>query len=177
METRQQAGARAARAGMPFDVALRAFEQGPPHGKVATGRVLASHSVDGVDHPYLVLVPDNYDPDRAYPVRFYLHGGVSRAEIPPNGGWWRNTERLKRDDVIAVIPASWGASTWWRESQLRSLRGISRYRTLAHLLRSACLQGTLFPLNASWTSIPIARGGRRRTRGRCNPEAELPATN
>ncbi len=121
---RQQAGDRAARSGMRFDVALRAFEQGPPHGKVPTGRVLASHEVDGIDHPYVLLVPDTYNPNTAYAVRFYLHGGVSRAEIPPNGGWWRDTDRLSRDDVIAVIPASWSASTWWRESQLRSLRGI-----------------------------------------------------
>jgi len=121
---RQQAGDRAARAGLRFDDALREFEEGPPRRQVATGRVLASHDVDGVDHPYLVLVPDDYDPDTAYPVRFYLHGGVSRAAIPPDGGWWRNEDRLRRNDVIAVIPASWDASTWWQVSQLRSLRGI-----------------------------------------------------
>jgi len=121
---RQAAGARAAGAELGFDNALRAFEQGPPDGHVATGRILASHEIDGVDHPYLVFVPSNYDLNTAYPVRFYLHGGVSRASIPANGDWWRDTDRLRRDDVITVIPASWGASTWWQESQLRSLRGI-----------------------------------------------------
>jgi len=121
---RQQAGDRVARVGLRFDDALRAFESGPPRGEAATGRVLLSHVVDGVNHPYLLVVPDNYDPTTAYPVRFYLHGGVSRTSIPANGGWWRNTDRLRRDDVIAVIPASWGASTWWQESQLSSLRGI-----------------------------------------------------
>ncbi len=121
---RQQAAIRVARDGLRFDAALREFEQGPPGERVATGRVLASHEVDGIDHPYIVLVPDNYDASTSYPVRFYLHGGVSRATIPEDGGWWRNTDRLRSDDVITVIPASWGASTWWQESQLRSLRGI-----------------------------------------------------
>ena len=121
---RQQAGARIARTGLDFAVALRAFEEGPPRHQVGTGRILSSHKIDGVEHPYLVLVPDNYDPATAYPVRFYLHGGVSRAAIPPNGGWWRDTDRLRSDDVIAVIPASWGASMWWQELQLRNLREI-----------------------------------------------------
>jgi predicted esterase len=121
---RRDAGARAAATGATFEAALAALARGPQRAPARSGRIVRQHDVDGVEHPYLLLVPDNYDPARAYPVRFYLHGGVSRGDIPANGGWWRDTDRLRDDDSIAVIPASWGASMWWQRSQLANVNGI-----------------------------------------------------
>ena len=44
---------------------------------------------DGTRFPYVFLIPENYDSARSYPVEFMLHGGVSRPEWEPGGGWWR----------------------------------------------------------------------------------------
>lgn len=108
-----------------FEQLYAALEAGPRYARqVPTGRVLQSHRIDGVEHPYLVLVPRGYDPERRYPARIYLHGGVARRELPANGGWWRDPDRLASEDHIAVFPASWADSTWWQESQLASLAGI-----------------------------------------------------
>ena len=51
---------------------------------VPTGRQLLTRpNRDGVEHPYVVHVPDSYDPATPYQVRVYLHGGVMR---PKRGG-------------------------------------------------------------------------------------------
>ncbi|NKB86803.1 MAG: hypothetical protein GKS06_01085 [Acidobacteria bacterium] len=121
---RKDVAKRIAAATHDFDRVLAEFERGPRLGDAPTGKLLRNHDIDGVRHPYMLLVPDSYDPERTYPVRVYLHGGVSRADIPARGGWWRNPDRVADDDAIAVIPAGWGRSMWWQRSQLRNMRAI-----------------------------------------------------
>ncbi len=91
---------------------------------VPRGRhVLTRANADGVEHRYVLYVPDSYDPARRYPVRVYLHGGVSqprRAE----GDWWSNAERYVRTDSLIVFPESWAESVWWQSSQVENLTGI-----------------------------------------------------
>ena len=54
---------------------------------VPTGRqVLSRRNRDGVEHGYVLHVPDDYDPATRYPVRVYLHGGVMRPQRD-DGGW------------------------------------------------------------------------------------------
>ena len=108
-----------------FDEIFAALEAGPRYrSQVALGRVQGSHRVGGLEHPYLVLVPDGYDPESRYPARVYLHGGVARRELPTNGDWWRDPDRLASDYHIAVFPAAWDESKWWQESQLAALAGV-----------------------------------------------------
>jgi predicted esterase len=57
-------------------------------------------------------------------VAFYLHGGVSRPDPGPGGGWWRNYDVVTGHDRIAVFPLSWNESLWWQASQVENLRGI-----------------------------------------------------
>ena len=91
---------------------------------VPTGRhVLARQNRDGLEHGYVVRVPESYDPAVRYPVIVYLHGGVSRPKRE-DGTWWRREERLARDDAIVVAPASWNESLWWQESQIENLAGV-----------------------------------------------------
>ena len=91
---------------------------------VATGRqVLTRTNRDGVEHPYVVRVPDSYDPAMRYPLVVYLHGGVSRPKRD-DGSWWRREERLARDDAIVVAPLSWSESLWWESSQVENLLGV-----------------------------------------------------
>ncbi len=96
----------------------------PYTGDAPTGRLLlARENRDGLEHEYVVRVPESYDPAVRYPVIVYLHGGVSRPKRE-DGTWWRREERLARDDAIVVAPASWNESLWWQESQIENLAGV-----------------------------------------------------
>ena len=91
---------------------------------VPTGRLLLSRTNrDGMEHEYVVLIPDDYDPVTRYPVRVYLHGGVSRPKRE-NGEFWRNEARITRNDAVVVIPSGWSESLWWQDSQIENLNGI-----------------------------------------------------
>jgi poly(3-hydroxybutyrate) depolymerase len=112
--------------GESFAQAYARLRSGPAHAAdVPTGRIERTRSnADGLVHRYVLVVPDDYDPARRYPVAFYLHGGVSRPDPGPGGGWWRNYDRVTGHDRIAVLPLSWPESFWWQASQVENLRGI-----------------------------------------------------
>ncbi len=86
-------------------------------------QLLARANTDGVTFRYEAYIPENYDPTRRYPVRMYLHGGVSRPrrDEPP---FWRNAEPYLRDDTIVVFPESWGEAMWWQANQIENLGGM-----------------------------------------------------
>ena len=91
---------------------------------VPTGRQLITRSnADGTEHDYVVMVPEDYDPSVRYPVRMYLHGGVSRPKRE-NGQFWRTEDRITREDAIVVTPSGWAESLWWQESQIENFVGI-----------------------------------------------------
>ena len=69
------------------------------------------------------MVPEDYDPSVRYPVRMYLHGGVSRPKRE-NGQFWRTEDRITREDAIVVTPSGWAESLWWQESQIENFVGI-----------------------------------------------------
>ena len=110
-----------------ISVLYQALQKGPryrsdvPTGQQESARVAA----DGTRFPYVFLVPESYDPAKMYPVEFMLHGGVSRPEWEPGGGWWRRGfDSLKREDRIVVVPASWSNAFWWHENQAENLPAI-----------------------------------------------------
>jgi poly(3-hydroxybutyrate) depolymerase len=109
-----------------FAQALESLRLGPVHAAdVPVGRIeLTRANVSGLVHRYVLIVPEDYDPARRYPVAFYLHGGVSRPDPGPGGGWWRNYDHVVGHDRIAVLPLSWNESYWWQASQVENLRGI-----------------------------------------------------
>jgi predicted esterase len=103
------------------------FKTGPhfsidvPKGQQESLRVAG----DGTRFPYVYLIPESYNPEHSYPVEFMLHGGVSRPEWEPGGGWWRRGyESLKQEDRIVVVPASWEQAFWWHENQAENLPAI-----------------------------------------------------
>ncbi len=109
-----------------FQEVYQQLRRGPDFSAdVPTGRMeLTRTNQDGLLHRYVVVVPENYDPSRRYPVAFYLHGGVSRPDPGPGGGWWRNYDVVMGHDRIAVVPLSWNESLWWQSSQVENIRGI-----------------------------------------------------
>jgi predicted esterase len=81
---------------------------------------------DGMEHRYLLAVPETYAPGRRYPVRVLLHGGIMRPAWKKGGGWWHEPKGLLRDDRIAVVPAAWSESRWWDASQIENVAAILR---------------------------------------------------
>lgn len=116
-------------AAQDFEQLYASLARGPIHSAaVETGVVMdARVASDGTRFPYFLQIPEGYTPDRQYPVRFFLHGGVSRAAWEgATSGWWRSPERVASEEYIGVFPAAWNAQRWWQPSQLENLRGILR---------------------------------------------------
>ncbi|MCY4265343.1 MAG: hypothetical protein OXE78_10860 [Gammaproteobacteria bacterium] len=98
---------------------------------VPLGRQLLSRiSTDGTEFPFMVWIPESYDPNQSWAVDFVLHGGVSRPKpAPGNNFWQRSFDRIAPDDPtdrIIVMPSSWQESFWWQESQADNLPAILR---------------------------------------------------
>jgi predicted esterase len=109
-----------------FAAAYERLERGPAYSAdVPTGRLEFTRSnEDGLEHRYVLIIPENYDPTRRYPAVFYLNGGVSRGDRGAGGSWWRNYDNVLGGDRIAVFPQGWSESMWWQASQVENLRGI-----------------------------------------------------
>lgn len=123
----QEVARQIVEAGLPFDEVYRCLRAGRAVPGAETGVLERERrNRDGVRHRYLVIVPESYDPARRYPVAVYLHGGIVRPAWDRGGRWWRDPQRLLREDRIAVVPASWSASKWWQASQIENLEGILR---------------------------------------------------
>lgn len=92
-----------------------------PVGQVSLSRTDAS----GTEFPYVLLVPEDYKPSRAYPVEFNLHGGVNRPKIQPGESAWRGGyDSLKKADRIVVVPVAWSDAFWWLDNQADNLPAI-----------------------------------------------------
>lgn len=105
-----------------FDAVWERLRRGRPYGRdVETGAFLRSNR--RVYH-YAIVVPKDYDPNRRYPVRVYLHGGVGRPAWPRDGSWWPNYRAMADPDAILVFPASWNEAMWWEWEQARNLTEI-----------------------------------------------------
>lgn len=76
----------------------------------------------GLEHPYVIVVPNDYDPARAYPVRVQLHGGVERS-LTAQGREGIGRIPGTRDE-ITVYPNAWNQSVWWNASQVDNLAKI-----------------------------------------------------
>ncbi len=92
-----------------------------PKGELVKSRVAS----DGTVFPYMVYIPEDYDPAQMHAVEFILHGGVNRPK--PNDGdnfWERSLERVGSADRITVIPVSWPDHFWWQQNQAENLPAI-----------------------------------------------------
>ncbi len=99
------------------------FSSDVPTGLMNLVRV----SDDGIEFPYAIRVPENYDPQKAYPIEFNLHGGVNRPKLDPNESpWSERYEELSPPDSIIVVPVGWSDAFWWQDSQAENLPAILR---------------------------------------------------
>lgn len=88
----------------------------PQPAGATTFRFTAS---DGTALETLVEVPEGYTPDRAWPVRVQLHGGVSRpkdAEARP-----LSPNRIAGEQAIYLQPRGFARAEWWHLNQFEHM--------------------------------------------------------
>jgi poly(3-hydroxybutyrate) depolymerase len=126
--SRQEAAARAdaiLRSRISFEDAYRRLQRGRAYQPQPTGIVrLQNRTSDGVEHFFVLNVPETYDPARRYPVRFHLHGGVGgrRTNAPVGTG---QIGALAGAEQIYVIPYAWADAPWWSDDQALNLVDIA----------------------------------------------------
>ena len=109
--------------GADFETVVEAIRSHRFSTEVDTGRLLRTRT--GRFH-YILRVPESYDPERSYPVRVFLHGGVSRPARQRDGSWWRDDDNLASEDHITVVPVGWSTAMWWQANQTENLAEILR---------------------------------------------------
>jgi hypothetical protein len=124
--TSREAAATAAEAvvksGVSFDEALARLKHGRTYSAtVPRGIVRLTHRIGASEFPYLLDVPETYDPSRAYQVRIQLHGGVGRPDAAPRGN---GIGPLAGAEQIYILPTAWAAAEWWTDRQVDNLRTI-----------------------------------------------------
>jgi predicted esterase len=110
--------------GVTFDDAYARLKQGRNYSKTAPHglRRLSNRTSDGLEHEYIVIVPDNYDAARAYQVRVQLHGGIGRPSAQPGR---EGIDRIVGTrDQIYVHPNGYVKAMWWFANQIENIGGI-----------------------------------------------------
>ena len=108
-----------------FDEVYARLSAGPAYSAdVPRGRLLKRRTgATGLDHKYMILVPEDYTPDRRWPVRWDLHGGMGADEWTELDGSWSPGWRSVREQIV-VLPAGWWDAMWWEWSQAQSFEAI-----------------------------------------------------
>lgn len=124
-EERTDVGQEIAATDATFDAVLsrlrrgRSYSESVPRGRLLRERV----GVNGLRHPYMILVPEDYSPDVRWPVRVDLHGGMGAEEWAELDGSWSPGWREARGQIV-VVPAGWWDSMWWEWSQVENVEAI-----------------------------------------------------
>lgn len=81
---------------------------------------------DGTRFPYMILVPEDYTPERRWRVRWNLHGGMGADEWKDlDGTWTGGWEKIGGiRGRIVVLPAGWWDAMWWEASQVENFEAI-----------------------------------------------------
>ncbi len=85
---------------------------------------------DGVERPWVLVVPPSYDPARPTPLLVMLHGGVSRAEVVENP-----LEHVAGNGLVALasargwmslVPYGQKDATWWDPVGMANIKSLVR---------------------------------------------------
>jgi predicted esterase len=126
--------------GAGFDAIDARLEAGRPHGWEKTGEfAIRSAAGAGALFDNRVEIPGDYTPDRKWPVRVQLHGGVNRPasttlgsasleeENSPQRGRApdlsgpRRDNRIRGENQIYVHPSGFAGSEWWQAHQVDNI--------------------------------------------------------
>jgi poly(3-hydroxybutyrate) depolymerase len=85
---------------------------------------------DGVERPWVIVIPADYDPGMPTPLLVVLHGGVSRTTIEEDPLAYVGEDEfgsLIRDrGWLALYPFGQVGATWWDEVGMANIRGLVR---------------------------------------------------
>jgi hypothetical protein len=113
------------KSGIKFDDAYARLKKGRTYsGDVPTGVVEGARREYGSIYYYSLDVPANYDPNRRYPARIHLHGGVDTRLVGGRRGSGAMEELAGDEPRIYILPTAWSRARWWSDGQLANLRII-----------------------------------------------------
>lgn len=109
--------------GVSFEEAYAALTRGRPYrSDVPRGLERQAHVASGgLLHPWVVVVPESYDPTHPHKLIVYLHGGVQRPPAQRGETWWPRGFETADEGEILVVPVAWSESVWWQHSQVDNL--------------------------------------------------------
>ena len=98
------------------------LEAGRTYGKQATGRVELPTTVAGISLDNALEVPADYTPDRKWPLRVSLHGGVGREAPGPRDPAPRPlTNRIPSTGELVLHPRAYAQAEWWTKEQVDNI--------------------------------------------------------
>jgi len=113
-----------------FNVVYNLLTKGKNYSATAPKGFFVKNYINkqGIEHPNLVFIPYNYNPEIKYQVKIFLHGGVSTF----NARKWVNTINRKDTawlsvNTINIYPSSWAFSKWWNYSQYENISKLLSY--------------------------------------------------
>ncbi|MGB3478522.1 MAG: dienelactone hydrolase family protein [bacterium] len=85
---------------------------------VARGiRTAKNMCIDGIERPYYLYIPENYDHNKKTPLLVYLHGGVSRKDISEDDVKYFEdlpfVKMAEEQGYILLFPMGQYGATWW----------------------------------------------------------------
>ncbi len=111
---------RLLKAGVTFDEAWTVLKGGRQYERAPVGeRPMRGTAQGGVAFDNYIVVPDDYDPARKWPVRVQLHGGVDRQD--PEEGRRRRDNRIAGEPQIYIHPFGWADAAWWHGPQVENI--------------------------------------------------------
>ena len=110
--------------GVSFEDAVMRVRRGRDYSSdVPRGAQRLIQRVTTLAHPYTVVIPQDYDATRPYPVRVLLHGGANRL-TPPEPARIAVDRLPGTIDEIKIFPIAWAESRWWQFTQVENLSRI-----------------------------------------------------
>jgi predicted esterase len=135
-----RAAERILKTGADFDTIYARLQAGRPYGKEQTGEfAIRSAAGAGTLFDNRIEIPDDYTPERKWPVRVQLHGGVSRPASTtlggasleeeeaaqggraPNLSRQRRENRIRGENQIYIHPNGFAGSEWWHAHQVENI--------------------------------------------------------
>lgn len=144
----ERAAEKIVKAVADFDTLYATLQTGREYGREKTGDFSMRHAAGaGALFDNTIEVPADYTPDKRWPLRVQLHGGVNRQtmqtvgganleeEEPSQGGRAPSLGRRKRENRIPgepqiyVFPAGSADAAWWHGHQVENiLRLVDRLK-------------------------------------------------
>jgi len=115
---------------LDFNFVYKHLKQGKQYGSnCKTGFIEYTFKTsDGVEHPNLIFIPYNYNPQKKYQVKFVLHGAISS---PDKNQILKSVNRTDTSwnavNKICLYPSAWDQSMWWDNGQFENIVNLLEF--------------------------------------------------